>query len=447
MRQLRILYLFVFTCFIYNLSAEELSLKQCFELALANNPSLEIARIDALLAIEGGKQAGKEMLPTVNFSGTYRRQSELPEIEIPPIETPFGQSITVFPGGGMTLGSLDTYDFKITLSQPVFTGFRLSNRQKSALALADNKQFDYEHKKNELLYHVEAAYRNVQKMIKILEITQTGKKQVERHLKDVQNFYDQGLARKDDVLKVDVKLKEAELAVLQAQNAIDLARTYLENLIGKPVLWDVILESVEIPHPEEVNNDESLSRAYSQRLELKSLQSLKTAVGYMGKITKGEYLPSIAVYASYAYGKPGLNFVQDEWMKYWVAGVGMEWNLWDWGKTGSKTQQAKLKVRSVEENITGVKQAIKLDINQACLQVNEVIKRMELTGKIVVQAEETFRIVQNNYKNGLASNSDFIDSQFDLTRVKLQHAQAEIDYLISLANLKRADGSHFQTIE
>ncbi|MBN2412052.1 TolC family protein [candidate division KSB1 bacterium] len=447
MRQTHFLFLLVLLILTSVVRAENLTLQQCFELALANNPSLEIARIDVLLAREDEKQAGKEKLPSLNFSGSYRRQSEVPEIEIPPIETPFGQSITVFPEGGMTLGSLDTYDFKITLSQPVFTGFRLHNRQKNALALAENKQFDYDRKKSELLYNVETAYRNLQKTVKILAITQAGEKQVELHLKDVQNFYEQGMARKDDVLKVDVKLKEAELAVLQAQNAVDLAGAYLENLTGQPVPENVTLQTVEIPQPESVNQNESLSRAYSQRLELKSLQFLKTALGFTEKIAQGEYWPSVAVYASYAYGKPGLNFVQDEWMNYWVAGIGLEWNLWNWGKTNSRAQQAKLKVRAIEENIAQIRQAIKLDVSQACLQVSEVIKRVELTGKIENQAEETYRIMENNYKNGVVSNSEFLDSQFDLTRARLQHVQAEIDYLISLANLKRADGSSFLPVE
>jgi len=447
MRRIHFFYLLVFLLFTTGFGVENLTLQQCFDLALANNPSLEIARIDVLLAREDGKQAGQEKLPALNFSGSYRRQSEVPEIEIPPIETPFGQTFTLFPDGGVTLGSLDTYDFNITLSQPVFTGFRLSNRQKSALALEDNKQSDYDRKKNELLYNVETAYRNLQKTVKILAITRAGQKQVELHLKDVRNFYEQGLARKDDVLKVEVKFKEAELAILQAQNAVDLAGVYLENLTGLPVPKNVTLQAVEIPQPEAVDHDETLSRAYSQRLELKSLQSLKTALGFAEKIARGEYLPTVAVYASYAYGKPGLNFVQDEWMKYWVAGVGLEWNLWNWGKTGSRSQQAKLKVRSVEENIAQIRQAVKLDVNQACLRVNEVKKRLELTGQIESQAEETYRIMENNYKNGVVSNSEFLDSQFDLTRARLQHTQAEIDYLISLANLKRADGSPFQPVE
>ncbi len=427
--------------------AEELSLQQCFDLALANNPSLEIARLDALAAKEDQQQAHKDLLPALNFAASYKRQSELPKIEIPPIETPYGQAVSIFPEGGMELGSLDTYDFKITLSQPVFTGFRLTNRQKSALALADNKQYEYQRKKNELLYQVEVGYRNVQQTMQILEITRTGQKQVEQHLKDVQNFYEQGLARKDEVLKVQVKLTEAELAVMQAQNAVQLSGTYLANLIGQPVSEKPVVEQVITPQLQSVDREGTLNLAMAQRLEFQSLNSLKTAAGYAEKIVKGDYWPSVAAFASYAYGKPGLNFTSDEWMNYWVAGVGLEWKLWNWGKTGSQVQQARLKTQSIDNSIAQVRLAVRLDVDQACLQVDEVSKRLEMTGQMVSQAEESFRIVENNYKIGTAGNSDYLDAQFDLTRAQLQQARAEIDYLLALANLKRAEGDAFSTEE
>ena len=57
------------------------------------------------------------------------------------------------------------------------------------MAIAEIKQFEFDRKKNELLYNVETAYRNLQKTFKILAITQAGKKQVELHLKDVQNLF------------------------------------------------------------------------------------------------------------------------------------------------------------------------------------------------------------------------------------------------------------------
>ena len=104
-------------------------------------------------------------------------------------------------------------------------------------------------------------------------------------------------------------------------------------------------------------------------------------------------------------------------------------------------------MKAVDENVVLVLQSIRLDVKQAGLQVNEVIKRIELTGQIENQAEETFRIMENNYRNGVVSNSEFLDSQFDLTRAQLQHTQAEIDYLIALANLNRAVGGAFLDVE
>ena len=58
----------------------------------------------------------------------------------------------------MTLGTLDNYDFKLTISQPIFTGFRLSNWVKAANALGTSRSLELEKNRSDLIFKVETAY-------------------------------------------------------------------------------------------------------------------------------------------------------------------------------------------------------------------------------------------------------------------------------------------------
>ena len=422
------------------LFAGSLTLGQLKSMALANNPELEMARIDHLSARENARQFHTRRLPSLDFAGSYKYQSVVPELNIPPVDLGFGQPITVF-DKPMTLGTQDTYDFSLTLSQPLFTGFQLKNQDKSLHEMADSKELDYHRKKSELIYQVENGYYQLLKTDMIIAISQSAKDQVEAHLKDVRHFYEQGMARKDDVMKAEVKLSETDLSIMQAEHARATALAALENLTGEP-LQDVTLDSIVINEAlPPVDLPGSLAKAYANRLELKSLKTMQGAASSSVKAARGAYMPTVAAFGKLGYGKPGLDFINKEWMDYWVAGVSAEWSLWNWGKTSSQVQTAKLNVNRVRESINQVEQGIKLDVTRAVLQVDETEQRMRLSEKIVSQNQETFRIVENNYKNGMADNSDYLDVQLDLTRARLNLASAQVDYMIARSNLERAQGT------
>jgi len=439
----RMVLFFIVIFMASSLYAQEnrLTLKECIEIALKENPELKMKMSDYAVASEDVQQSRKDLLPTLSFSANYRRQSTVPSVEFPPIKSPLGgQPISIFPEGGLELGSLDTYDFKLNVVQPVFTGFRLKNRVAASTLQAKSRYHEIEKARADLIFRVESAYANVLKARHILKIAETGKAQVQKHLSDVKNFVDQGLALKSDFLTVKVKLAEAELAVLRAQNGIKMALAALENIMGAPIPPDAEMEEFSLYQVASVDVDSSIRMAMQNREELKALSLARQASGTAIKIVRGNRLPTVSAFASYGYGRPGLDFVKNEWMDYWVVGVGANWTLWNWGKTRSKIQQAQLQSQKVQEALDRARLAIKLDVTQACLHVNEAVQRMQLIEEMESQAEEAFRVVESNYQQGQATNSEYLDAQSDLTRVRLQKIEARIDFAISLANWRRAVG-------
>lgn len=423
----------------------QMTLSQCVKIALANNPGLKISETEASMTLEDARQAKSALLPTLDFSGSYRRQSTMPELTIPPIELPIGGTpISLFPGGGMTLGTLDNYDFKLTISQPIFTGFRLSNRVRAANALATSRSLELDKNRSDLIFKVETAYGNVLKSQKFLQIASSAREQVASHLRDVENYVAQGLAKKDELLKVQVKLSEAELAMVQAENAVQLARLALENLLGQKLSATIGFAEMEpkAKAAEPIDLVVSINLALVERSELKSLEYARAASNAAGKIAKGGMFPSLAVFGTLGYGKPGLNFIDKEWMDYWLVGLGAEWNLWSWGKTRSQVQQADLKINSIDEMVRQARDGITLDVTQACLLLEEANKRLQMTATIEIQAQESFRVTENSYRQGQATHTEFFDAQSELTRAKLQKAQAEIDAALAQANWRRAVGTN-----
>jgi len=407
-----------------------------------------MAESDVQIAQEDVNQAWASQLASFDFSGSYKHQSTVPEMQFPTISLPFGaQPVSLFPGGKIKLGVLDTYDFRINASQPLFTGFRLRNRRLAAEAGVNGKVYEMRKNKVELVYKVQAAYANVLKAQKFIQIANTTRDQVQTHLRDVENYVEQGMARKDELLRVRVKHSEAELTILQAQNAFDLAFAALESLLGEKLPANSTFEEMKAAGMSSLDIEASYQQALGQRAEVQSIRYVKKAAVIGKKIAKGSWLPSLAAFGSYGYGKPGLNFIKNEWMDYWIVGAGVEWNVWNWGKSRSQVQQAELKSISVSEAERQLQLAIRLDVTQACLQIDEAAKRFKMTTELEQQAGETYQVVENSYKQGQVTNSEYLDAQLDLTRAQLQKAQAEIDYALAEANWLRSVGNNLKNFD
>jgi outer membrane protein len=416
----------------------QISVQQCIEMGLANNPAVKIAEEDISWAAMDVSQARATRLPSLDASGAYRHQSDIPELTIPSVSLPFSTTpVSLFPGGAMKLGLLDTYDMRLTVAQPIFSGFRLSNRLKASRSSLQNKQSELRRLKIDLVYKIESAYANVLRAQKLQQSARTSQLQLSSHLQDVQNLLSQGMAKTDERLKVQVRLSECDLAMLQAENAGSLARVALENLVGRELPSDSLLPAVEPlkPLPE---LKASLAQAMIMRPELSSLNFTRQGGEFAQKIAKGALLPSLAGFATLGYGKPGLDYLKKEWMDYWLVGVSAEWNLWNWGKTRSQVEQVQSKINSLDEAERQLKDAITLDVTQACLQLQEVDKRIQVLQHLLEQAGESYRVAQKNYLQGTSRQSDFLDAQTDLSRAQIQAAQAAIDYALAWANWRRA---------
>jgi len=418
------------------------TIEWCVRTALSRNPGLRAAETETRSAREDSRQAWASFLPTLDASGSFKRQSTVPSLEIPPIALPFNGGIpfSIFPPGGMQLGLRDSYDFRMTVSQPLFTGFRLIHRRKMANALEEGKRLEEAQKRNELILKVETAYGMALKAGRILDIAKSGREQVAAHLSDAERFFEQGLVKKDELLRAKVRRTEADLAVLQAENGVALAAVALENAIGEKLAPGSTFEWTPDAAVPDMDLAASLEKARSGRPEVAAVRSARRAAEAGKGLARGGVFPSIAVFGSLGYGKPGLNFIGKKWMDYWVVGAGAEWNLWSWGKTRSQMHQAELRSAGLSETQRQVEEGVVLEVTQACLRLDEAGERLGLTAEMEIQARESYRIAENLYAQGQSSHTEFFDAQSECTRARLARAQAEIDLMLARANWRKAVG-------
>lgn len=414
---------------------------------MQHNPRLRVAKTQVAISTQAVKQGASDLLPSVGIAASYRRQSKVPELTFPKLNLPPGfPPVSLFPDQRLSLGVLDNYDLRLTITQPIFTGLRLLNRYRASQEQWRAHTFEEKRILSELIFRVERDYAQVLRSQRLLVIAETALQQMVAHQTDVAHFVNQGLAREDELLKMKVKVAEAELGLVQARNALKLAQTTLVSTMGTPLVPGT--RFIEVPQQERiaVEASHSVELALKNRVELQSLAANHEIAQAMVKVTQGKQFPNVAGFASFGYGRPGMDFIKDEWMDYWLVGISAEWTLWNWGKTNSEIQQARLVLDQTNDTKSELELMIRTDATVAALQLNEALEKITVSEKLEQAALQSYAVCENNYRQGLVTNTEYLDSQSELMRAQLAKAQAEADNFVARSNWRRAIGDNLATI-
>lgn len=419
-----------------------LKLEECIDIARQNNPDFRLKEMDIKKAEANLKLAKSSRMPKLNFDANYNRVSEAVKAQIGglSLEVPYFPEPVKVPDIEFQLGSQDNYSLKLGVTQPLFTGFRISNMIQAGEKQLQSEIYDLKAELNSLIFNVKSAYFSLIKAYKMKEIAEASKQLVQAHLNDVKNLYEQGMIPRNEVLKIEIKVSEVELNISRADHAIQLATFNLLNLMGMQSS-DQILPDLETEFSIQETDAVAVGTSEShQRPELSVLAASAEAAQKYIEGNKAAYYPQLSLVGFYEYGKPAINAFKNEWMDYWAVGINMKWNLLDWGARKSQIATARIQRDQIIETQNKVKRLIQSDVKKSVLKKDEAKKNLKITLKKEQQAAENLRLVKDQFKQGMVTNTDFLDAETQLTQSRIDKIQAIIDYRIAVADLNRALG-------
>ncbi len=414
---------------------DNLSLQQSLELGLANSKDLKISNSKVISSDANVGVVSSQFLPTLKFSANYTRLSDVP---------PFQVSLPIFPQP-ITLAEtiLNNYSFKLSLQQPVFTGFRLNSQKRSAEYFRDAAKTDYDKDVNETALAIETAFWNYEKTLEVKNVIDDNIRMVEKHLTDTRNFYDHGLATRNDVLKLEVQLSNTKLMQLDAENNIDLARTAFNKAVGLPLGAHTSISAPEIMLNDGYSEFTGLvNEAYKNRDELKSTEERIKANQESVTANRSGYFPSVFVNADYYYNRPNSRYQPplDQFKGTWDLGVTLSWDIWTWGSTSNQVIQAEQNLVQSKLSLDMIKDNIELEVNQDYLSLKYAKEKIQVLKETINQAEENLKITDDKYNNQLATSSDLIDAENSVISSQTNYKTAMVDYEIAKVKLDKALG-------
>lgn len=426
------------------------TLDQAWETARATDFGLRSSQFLAQSAEAARSAAARGRFPSVSTSGVMVQLDNAPTIESPiqdnltipsPIRLPLLPSSFSFPVPAdlqqFEVGSDKLTQATITASLPLYTGGRLTNITKAAESQVDAAGWSVRQTEQELKIRVAEAYVNVLRAQGGAGISDREVEAVSGYVQDVQNLYGQEMVAKNDLLSVQVYLAESQQRNLQIKNAVELAQSFYNNLLGRPLDAPVDLEPLE-PAPEapEAALESLTERAISNRPELNNLSAQSESLRYAAKAIKGGLLPQVALLGGMIY--VDLDTLEDNTIGY--AGVGASWTLFDAGVTRKQAESLSKRRISSEELLAQARTLISLQVRQTWLAREEAFNRLKVAQTSLESADENQRVTRDRYREGMGTNTEVLEAETRRTAAFTSYNNAKYDAVYADLRLKYVVG-------
>lgn len=394
--------------------------------SLANSPDSRIALQRMQMARAAVDQARVRYYPHLDISALYG-QTNNPMHSFGNIlnQGTFSSAID-FNDPGRT----DDLNLRAGVEYRFYNGGRDQAAVEAATAGFEQSRLDLEVVHSRLAFEVVRSFHSMVQAGEMLEARKASLEAVQASLAVARSRFRAGDLLKTDLLNLEVLESRASENLILADHSLELARKVFLNLLGLEE-GEVLVRSS--PDEQQLPED----RSYEQRAELESLVYAEKAAEAMVRAARGGNLPTVDGFASYQYDK---GYVQEGEGDSWMAGVKVNYRLFEGKKTAADVARAMAELAAVRAQRKKVELDMNLEIKQADLSYHQAEQRFLVTEKMVEQAEESARLSRSRFRQGVILSSELIDVEMRLTDARVRQSVARANIKVAIADLRRAMG-------
>jgi outer membrane protein len=418
--------------------SQSLTLKEAIKYALENKAEAKKAR----LKIENNEYQIQEIrsraLPQISANGNLTHNPIIQTTVIDgagfgqpgtTIQAAFGQKWISTAGVSLTQALFD---------QSVFTGLKAAKTTREFYQINDQLT------EEQVIENVANNYYQVYVLRQKLVLAENNLTTTTKVRDIVKGQFDNGLAKRIDLDRMNVNLSNINTQKQQIINAVQLQENALKFYMGMPMESQInipqsqfeVTPSAFTEAPNVANRSEYL--LIKKQQELLELQKQSLEAGYY---------PTLSLAASYNYIGQGPKmpwFAKPSDGVYWsdfsAIGVNLRVPIFTGFGTRAKVRQADVALRSIEEDIKDTQLALDLDFKNATTQIENSLITLKNQKENMKLADEILKNINNNYLQGLASLTDLLDAENASTQAQNNYTAAILDYKLAEIKLIKSKG-------
>jgi outer membrane protein len=395
-----------------------MTLPEGLKLVIENSRTIRISSYEEKMSEADTLIALSRMLPEINASGSQTSLSHQPTAIFGPQQVPISEK--------------DFLAYSLSIQQTLYDFRKNSSRYEASKKMLNAKKMDAARTRNLVAIDFVLVYLDLLEAENLVKVSEKEVEQLESHLRDAKNLYEEGVITKNDLLQAGVKISDARQRLLTARNLRAVTASQLNNVLVRPLTADVQIEDIRESPARFVETDmgKAWEIAEKERPEILIAEETLKALDLERKATEAEFFPRLFVKGGYDYTENRFQVHEGNWS----VTLGMGINLFQGGLTRAELKKNESqRLRLVEEKNKLVDD-IKLEVEKYLLSVRTAKERVEVTRDAVQQAEENLRINKVKYEEGAGTATDVLDAVTLLT-------VAETNNYKSVYDLRRAEAA------
>jgi len=414
-----------------------LTLDKSVRLALEQNPYHLATEERVDVAYSRLREATSGFMPSLNAQGQRTLLEKSMELEFPSF-------IPGEPPQRVELDFTKDFQFSMSLSFPLYTGGRLTSGYNQAKYNLESAKEAVRQSKHLTVFSTKRAFYGHLLAKEFVLVAEEAVRVTEENLENVKNMYEVGMASKMDLLRSEVRLTNMQPEIIAAKNSLRISELNLKTLLGMDLSQSVQIEGALSYEPFEPDLEGCIATALAHRPEISQFDFQKKMAGESLKFSRAGYLPTVAMSGSYSFWADKLNFRKDNWSSFYAINLVLNIPIFNGFKESAQIAQSKAIIREIELNQKALQDAVELEVRQAVLLLKEAKETLLSQEKNTEQAQESLRITQLNFSEGMATTLDVISVEAAYSQAQVNYSRALYNYVVAVADLDRAMGVGYE---
>lgn len=318
----------------------------------------------------------------------------------------------------------------VDLDWVLFSGFEASNALKASQHKESSLNYVGLAEKDKIALKIIEAYDKLALVKASKKVLITSEKYLNEQIFYVNKAIENGLTTPLSRKKLELAQQQLASKQLEFDHNNILLIEVLHQLTGETKANLKLLEpQLQAFSTDGISNTE-------KRNEVKALEEAEKATLYQAKMEKSNFIPKVAVKGHYEFIENDLSLLDPKWF----IGAGIKWNIFDGNNSKLKSKKAILESEKYRDKIEDAEEMIALSIVKAELTYQSALQNTKIVQKEIELANDTYEMVDKQYRNNLASINDVLDALNDVEKSNFKLQESYFNERRAVAEMLHAKG-------
>lgn len=416
--------------------ADSLSLQDCIQYAMKNQPYIQQAGIDQEIAERDIKIGLSGWYPQVNVTGNYNHYLKLPVFVLPNFTDP------TQPPQIIRNGLKNTSNALFQLDQTLFSNSLLL-ASKAQRYVREQTVQNIETNKINATVDVSKAYYDILTNLQQNRILRENIARLEKQLRDAKAQYEGGLVDKTDYKRATISLSNAQADLKRTEEQLKYKYATLKQLMGYPAEGRISLRYDSAAMEREMLIDTLQPLSYEKRIEYRQLETQKQIQRLNVDYYKRDYLPNVSGFINY-------NFVyqNNEFEKLYsqaypnsIAGLSVKLPIFQGTRRIQNLRREQLEAKRLDLDVISLRNQINTQHEQAMASYKSSLNDWRTARENVKLSEEVYNTIKLQYNEGIKSYLELMTAETDLRTTQITYLYALYSVLSSKLDVEQSLGN------